>query len=159
MADNLNNGQKFYLPSLLSRLSKEDADSFSDIEMLKEEILDNIFMLLNSRVRPEKKDLENDPFLYRSVLGYGLSDFCGISNNSSNVDNLLKEIREQVEFFEPRLDPASIKVQKVKNKDKDLPANVKIAISGRISVPPYTDEVNFLFTLDLESGVPQIHRD
>ncbi len=78
MADGSKNSQQFYLPSLLSRLTREDIDGLSDLEMLKEEILDNIFMLLNSRVRPERKDLENDPFLYRSVLGYGLSDFCGI---------------------------------------------------------------------------------
>ncbi|MBQ9219815.1 MAG: type VI secretion system baseplate subunit TssE [Succinivibrio dextrinosolvens] len=157
MADSSKHGQQFYLPSLLSRLTKEDLDGLSDLDMLKEEILDNIFMLLNSRVRPEKKDLESDPFLYRSVLGYGLSDFCGLSHNPFTVDSLLKEIRDLIEFFEPRLDPASIKVQKLKSNE--LTSNIKIQITGRVSVPPYTDEVNFLFTLDLESGVPHIHRE
>ncbi|MBQ3678314.1 MAG: type VI secretion system baseplate subunit TssE [Succinivibrio sp.] len=158
MSDNFKKGQQFYLPSLLSRLTKDNFDGLSDIDMLKEEILDNIFMLLNSRVRPEKKDLENDPFLYRSVLGYGLSDFCGLSHNSFTVDRLLNEIRELIEFFEPRLEPASIKVQRIKNTDQSS-SDVKIEIMGRIAVPPYTDEVDFLFTLNLESGVPQIHRE
>ncbi|WP_295350249.1 type VI secretion system baseplate subunit TssE [uncultured Succinivibrio sp.] len=157
MADSSKSGQQFYLPSLLSRLTKEDIDGLSDIDMLKEEILDNIFMLLNSRVRPERKDLENDPFLYRSVLGYGLSDFCGISHNSFTVEKLLEEIRSLIEFYEPRLDPASIKVQRVKKED--VSSNVKIQITGRISVPPYIDEVDFLFTLDLESGVPHVQRE
>ena len=157
MADSSKSGQQFYLPSLLSRLTKEDIDGLSDIDMLKEEILDNIFMLLNSRVRPERKDLENDPFLYRSVLAYGLSDFCGISHNSFTVEKLLEEIRSLIEFYEPRLDPASIKVQRVKKED--VSSNVKIQITGRISVPPYIDEVDFLFTLDLESGVPHVQRE
>ena len=157
MTDSYKSGQQFYLPSLLSRLTKEDIDGLSDIDMLKEEILDNIFMLLNSRVRPERKDLENDPFLYRSVLGYGLSDFCGISHNSFTVEKLLEEIRSLIEFYEPRLDPASIKVQRVKKED--VSSNVKIQITGRISVPPYIDEVDFLFTLDLESGVPHVQRE
>ena len=157
MADSSKSGQQFYLPSLLSRLTKEDIDGLSDIDMLKEEILDNIFMLLNSRVRPERKDLENDPFLYRSVLGYGLSDFCGISHNSFTVEKLLEEIRSLIEFYEPRLDPASIKVQRVKKED--VSSNVKIQITGRISVPPYIGEVDFLFTLDLESGVPHVQRE
>ena len=159
MSDKLKQRQQYYLPSLLSRLTKEDVESISDLEMLKNEILDNIFMLLNSRVRPEKDDLGNDPYIYRSVLGYGLSDFCGVPQSSASIDSLLNEIRDLIEFFEPRLDPSSIKVNRVNGNDTKSDSTVKIEITGRVSVPPYTDDVDFLFTLDLESGVPQIRKE
>ncbi len=147
-----------YLPSLLSRLKDTKGDDvLSDFETLKQEILDNISLILNSRVRPERRDLGDDPFLYRSVLGFGLSDFCGVSHSKYTVDYILNEIRELVVFFEPRLDGPSVAVQRIKTLDSS--SNIEIQISGRLSVAPYNDDVDFFFTLDLESGEQKVKKE
>lgn len=147
-----------YLPSLLSRLKDSKNDDFlSDFETLKQEILDNISMILNSRVRPERHDLDNDPFIYRSVLGFGLSDCCGVSHSKYTVDFILNEIRELVVFFEPRLDGSSVVVQRIRALDST--SNIEIQISGRLSVAPYNDDVDFFFTLDLESGEQKVKKE
>ncbi len=156
--DNKGKNSHLYLPSLLSRLKDvKNEDVLSDFETLKQEILENIAMILNSRVRPERSDLGNDPFLYRSVLGFGLSDFCGISHSKYTVDNILNEIRELVVFFEPRLDGSSVRVQRIKSQESS--SNIEIQISGRVSVAPYNNDVDFLFTLDLESGEPKVKKE
>ncbi len=145
-----------YLPGLLSRLSEDEnvsLRSMSDLSYLKKEIFRNIELLLNSRAHPRVDDLQGDRDLYFSVLGMGIDDFCGLSHGQETLSRILDNLREQVVFFEPRLDPASVQVKILEHEGSDNCA-IDIEITARINVKPFSDDINCVFSLDLESGIP-----
>ena len=79
-------------------------------ELLRHEILQNITLILNSHSHPRLADLQGDQSLAFSVLGMGLADFCGHSYASLSLAQLQQRIKEQIVYFEPRLDPSSVQV-------------------------------------------------
>ena len=46
-------------------------------EQVKEDVMRNLEMILNSSSRPSNEELGGNPWVVGSVLGFGLTDFCG----------------------------------------------------------------------------------
>jgi type VI secretion system protein ImpF len=67
--------------------------------------------LLNTTNLESSVDLENYPQVRTSVLNYGVSDLAGKSLSSRAVLRRAREIRDAVQAFEPRIDPASLHVE------------------------------------------------
>ncbi|MDP3550850.1 MAG: type VI secretion system baseplate subunit TssE [Novosphingobium sp.] len=67
--------------------------------------------LLNTTNLESSVDLDNYPQVRTSVLNYGVSDLAGKSLNSRAVLRRAREIRDAVQAFEPRIDPASLHVE------------------------------------------------
>lgn len=67
--------------------------------------------LLNTTNLESSVDLENYPQVRTSVLNYGVSDLAGKSLSSRAVLRRAREIRDAVQAFEPRIDPASLNVE------------------------------------------------
>lgn len=146
-----------YLPRLLSRLRADEpfAPSMRDeLKLLREEIRENICLLLNSRSRPEKQDLQNDAQLYYSVLGMGLSDVCGCTHSAMRIEAIQKELKEQIVHFEPRLDPASVTVNLKRERERQ--SELELFISATINLPEIQEQMEMAFTLDLETGIPSL---
>jgi type VI secretion system protein ImpF len=146
-----------YIPGVFLRLtSGERLQDLCDLKHLKKEILDNLCLILNSCSRPGPDELENDPELVYSVLGFGVGNFCGRVCSESTVSAICEEIRQQVIHFEPRLDPQSVSVG-VHNPEGQRKSSLTVGISARIAQQPFTDdEVNCRFVLDLETGIPRL---
>ena len=81
------------------------------LEKIKEEIVLNISHILNSKSRPQIWDLNYNQEVVNSVLGFGLPDFCGLSNSEIESAKLQHEIVELLKVFEPRLIPSTISVE------------------------------------------------
>lgn len=152
------------MPCLLMRLTDNNPNVKTEVyshglsvRQLKRDILWNIEVLLNSRSRPARSELlPYGETVANSVLGMGLSDFCGHTHSLDTRENLRKEILLQLKVFEPRLRADTIQV---KLADKDEAGNgsiVEMEITGLINVQPLKEELIFRSKLNLETGVATV---
>lgn len=147
-----------FMPCVLERLTDKNPQINSErysrgvsIAQLKQDVLWNIELILNSRSHPSFAELDNDGELNSSVLGMGLPDFCGISHSAISREQIRKEIIRQLICFEPRIDPDSLEVNDVTNADGRT-SILNVEVRGVIKVYPLREEFVFRAKLDLESG-------
>lgn len=131
-------------------------------ELLRHEILQNITLILNSHSHPRLADLKGDQSLAFSVLGMGLADFCGHSYASLSLSQLQQRIKEQIVYFEPRLDPTSVQVLLLKDPLSSVTERsghtINLEISAKIHPRLLAGQVFKCSTvLDLESGANVVH--
>jgi type VI secretion system lysozyme-like protein len=120
-------------------------------KQVKEDIFRNIEMLFASRSHPSLKELKGYEDVEDSVLGYGISDYCGRINSDNSRESLLEQIRKQIKVFEPRLDPETIRVE-FANAEVTMRSVLELRISGNVVVSQVNEEVVFISHLDLETG-------
>ena len=147
-----------YAPCLLRRLTdfapEEKKEPFSagiTMKQLKKDVFENIEMILNSRSHPQGAVLEKYPELQNSVLGFGLSDFCGKVCSRGDREEIREHILNQLKWFEPRLAADSIEVEFPENAE-ERNSVLEFNIQGRIEVGELSEEIVFVSKLDLETG-------
>jgi len=98
-----------YMPCLMTRLFDANPHQKTEpflrgisTQRLKDEILANISLILNSSTHPTAEALNFDDELCSSVLGMGLEDFCGCSHSLQKRRQLQQQIMYQLQKFEPR---------------------------------------------------------
>lgn len=131
-------------------------------ELLRHEILQNITLILNSHSHPRLADLKGDQSLAFSVLGMGLADFCGHSYASLSLSQLQQRIKEQIVYFEPRLDPSSVQILLLTDPLSSVTERsghtVQLEISAKIHPWLLAGQVFRCSTvLDLENGANVVH--
>jgi type VI secretion system lysozyme-like protein len=154
--------QARYKPYLLARLTdfephikKEIPDRLITTRQLKKDIFDNIEMLFNSRSHPSLKELNGWEDLENSVLGYGISDFCGRMHSKSNEEFLRAHIQKQLQDFEPRMKRETIEVN-FSNDENSSESLMEFVISGVMEVGEVSEEVRFVSRIDLETGAAEL---
>jgi type VI secretion system lysozyme-like protein len=147
-----------YKPYVFKRLTDlepyektEHIQNVITAKQVKDDIFRNIEMLFGSRSHPSLRELKGYEDVESSVLGYGVSDYCGKINSDNSREMLLEHIRKQIKVFEPRLDSESIRVD-FANPDASMRSLLELRISGLVSVPEVNEEVTFISHLDLETG-------
>jgi predicted component of type VI protein secretion system len=151
-----------YKPYVLKRLTdfdpyekKDAAFGVITAKQVKEDVFENIDMLFNSRSHPVFKGSKSCEEIESSVLGYGISDYCGKICTQDDKEALRRHITKQLRDFEPRMDPDSIKVEFISS---ELNANslIELQISGLIDAGQVSEEVLFISRLDLETGSAEL---
>jgi type VI secretion system lysozyme-like protein len=157
--------EAFYKPYTLIRLTDYDPSERSEgseglitVKQLKEDVFENIDMLFNSRSHASAADLMGSEELELSVLGYGISDFCGRQSSTASRNALREHIFRQISFFEPRLDPSSLRIELQDIKESDSTC-LEFRISGNIKVNDVDEEIAFISRLNLESGNADLRLD
>jgi predicted component of type VI protein secretion system len=147
-----------YKPYVLKRLTDEEPYEKKEIisaviteKQVKEDIFRNIEMLFYSRSHPSLAELKGYEDLENSVLGYGISDYCGKVCGDDDREFLLEHIKKQIRDFEPRLAPDTIGV-KFANPDATLRSLLELRISGQVTIGQVNEEMLFISRLDLETG-------
>jgi type VI secretion system lysozyme-like protein len=151
-----------YKPYLLTRLTDNDPHirkalshgyntDVITMRQLKKDIFENIEVLFNSRTHLSSKELKGDSELESSVLGYGISDFCGKLCSGADKEKLRLHILKQLKNFEPRLAPDSIKVEFMQT-EQSAESLMEFRISAYIAVGSVSEEVLFISKLDMETG-------
>ncbi|MDR0556811.1 MAG: type VI secretion system baseplate subunit TssE [Treponema sp.] len=147
-----------YKPYVLKRLTddepyekKETALNVITEKQVKDDIFRNIEMLFSSRPHPSLEELKGYEDVENSVLGYGISDYCGKICNDDEREFLLEHIKKQIRDFEPRLAPDSVEVE-FTNPDASMRSLLELRISGRINVEQINEEMLFISRLDMETG-------
>ena len=155
-----------YKPFTLKRLTdnapserSEGVGSMITGKQLKDDIFENLDMLFNSRCHAHLADLKGYVELEESVLGYGITDFCGRQSSTNSRDSLRDHIFKQIQFFEPRLDPSSVVVEFLDNKPGADSTSLEYRISGVIVVKGVNEEFAFISRLNLESGAAELRMD
>jgi len=154
--------QARFQPYLLSRLTdlephvrKDVGDRLITSKQLKWDIFQNLDMLFNSRSHPSLEELKGSEDLEDSVLGYGISDFCGKMHSDNNEEYLRAHILKQLQVFEPRLVKDSIEV-KFRINESSIKSILEFTISGIVDVKEVNEEVQFITRLDTETGITEI---
>ena len=116
---------------------------------------------LNAKLSLERKK-ELLQSLAFSVLGMGLADFCGHSYASLSLAQLQQRIKEQIVYFEPRLDPSSVQVLLLTDPLSSVTERsghtVQLEISAKIHPRLLAGQVFRCSTvLDLENGANVVH--
>jgi type VI secretion system lysozyme-like protein len=147
-----------YKPFTLKRLTDfdpagrpEGPESLITGRQLKEDVFENLDMLFNSRSHAGLADLKGYEDVEDSVLGYGISDFCGRQSSTASREALRAHIFKQIGLFEPRLDPASISIELLDAKGGDS-TSMEFRIGGYIRTKEVSEEISFISKLNLESG-------
>lgn len=154
-----------YIPCILTRLADDNPqsrvdtlDRFVPLEKIRQEIVDNVSQLLNSRSRPQLSDLGYDENIANSVLGYGITDFCGRSNSLVEINRICEEITYQLRLFEPRLVKDSIKVKLLNSENPRSKCMFSLEISGKYAVKALEGEFLCISNLDIETGLATIDK-
>ena len=154
-----------YKPFTLKRLTDHDPSVQSEgygalitVKQLREDVFDNIDMLFNSRSHASLEDLKGFKELEESVLGFGITDFCGRQSSTASREALREHIYRQIQLFEPRLDPASVNVE-FRDAGGGDASSLEFKISGNIKVKEVNEEVAFISRLNLESGNAELRQE
>lgn len=151
-----------YKPYILKRLTDFDpaekwerTESLLTVQQLKKDIFENLDMLFNSRSHASLADLKGYEDVEDSVLGYGISDFCGRQSSTASREALRDNIFKQIRLFEPRLDPASLGITLLDTTGSDS-TSIEFSISGQIKTKVVSEEIYFITKLNLESGSAEL---
>ena len=153
----LKDSDLFY-PCLRTRLVDNEPESKIDktsrtftANQVKEDVMKNLEMILNSSSRPSNEELGGNPSVVGSVLGFGLTDFCGTSHSVDYVEELRKRIYYQIATFEPRIKKETLEVNLVEEANSES-KDLALLINGVIHIAPLNEEISFISRLDLELG-------
>lgn len=152
----------FYAPCFLSRMTDREPHQKSErcarvmtAAQIRQDILHNIRMILNSKSRMSDAELGEDRTVTASVLGFGLQDFCGENKSDASVEKLKKGIVDQLVCFEPRIIPSSIQV-KMSGRSEELNYICEFEISGTVDAAALSGEILLRSSLDLETGAASV---
>lgn len=99
-------------------------------------------------------DLDRAGQVKESVLNFGVRDFAGRSNNRRAILAQARDIREAILRFEPRLNPATLRVEPIAD-DLD-PGRLSFAIEGEIIGAANHLPVRFRTAIDPETAAVEV---
>ncbi len=148
--------------SILDRLSNNSPSAGNDIRIgfrdLLQSVRRDLEWLLNSK-RLVLGDLDEYPEAQCSILNYGLPDFSHFSGASMMDRQLVCSlITETLKRFEPRLEPSSIRVEHMVDKEK-VGLQARFRIHGLLYVDPIKEPVVFDTEIEMDTGAVQIKMD
>ncbi|HMP55117.1 MAG TPA: type VI secretion system baseplate subunit TssE [Novosphingobium sp.] len=88
-------------------------------EALRATVRRELAWLLNTTGFEAGNDLSDYPQVRTSVLNYGVPDLAGKAISSRSVLQRAREIRQAIQAFEPRIDPASLEVEASDRIERD----------------------------------------
>jgi type VI secretion system protein ImpF len=124
-------------------------DTFSE-NALRANIRRELNWLLNSTHLEATTDLSKYPQVRTSVLNYGVADLAGKSQSSETIKERATKIAAAIRTFEPRIDPSTLTVNTMTQRDGELmPTYV---ISGDITSATAGLSVRYLTDVEEDTG-------
>lgn len=152
-------------PALLDRLSDDDPDQPLEARearlisrpRLRQAVLRDLGWLFNATQIADDKDWPAAPLALRSVLNFGLPALAGETASTLDVVQLERAMRQAILDFEPRLDPASLKVEAMAEQVAlDRHNQIQVEIRGNLWAQPAPIELMLRTNVDLETGQIEI---
>ncbi|MCD6303872.1 MAG: type VI secretion system baseplate subunit TssE [Planctomycetes bacterium] len=147
-------------PCLLDRLTDDHPENPREsrdqrvisMRRYRAAVLRDIDWLLNTGCYASAEDLSDLPEVQRSVLNYGVPDFCGMTASGLKPDECERRILDAIRAFEPRILPGSLSIH-VEAFYGHLERNsVAMEIRGDLWALPTPDPLYVRTELDLETG-------
>lgn len=154
-------------PALLDRLTDNDPENrqpearearLIGKNRLRQAVLRDLAWLLNATRLGDADELGGLPHVEASVVNYGLPPLSGATVSTVDVLQLEDGIRRAVQFYEPRILPATLEVRALFTEgDLDRHNVVSIEIRGSLWAHPIPLEMLLRTDVDLETGEVRIH--
>jgi type VI secretion system protein ImpF len=148
-------------PALLDRLTDDDPRSLAEApearviarNRLRELVLRDLVWLFNTAQPGQAIDFERAPQARNSVLNFGLPPMSGLTASTIDPKMLESRVRQAILDHEPRILPASLRVQAVLSEDQMHHHNqIGFVISGQLWAQPVPLELLLHTDVDLETG-------
>lgn len=156
-------------PSLLDRLLDDDpqqrqesvADRVLTRQQLRAAVLRDLAWLLNAtRAEPEPaSERMQDLAMWsraeqarRSVLNFGMPAYSGVTLSSMDRAQVERSVVHAIRTFEPRIDPASLRVEVQASGEQSENNTLKLVIRGKLWSQPVPLELLLAADLDVETG-------
>jgi type VI secretion system protein ImpF len=152
-------------PALLDRLTDDDPEKTSEpresrlitTSRLREAVLRDLAWLLNAARPGDDEGLAQYDEARRSVLNFGMPPLAGATASTLDLQALEQAIRQAILDYEPRISPASLRVESILSDSVlDQHNVVSIQISGELWAQPVPLELLLRTDVDLESGEVRI---
>jgi len=152
-------------PALLDRLTDEEPEKKVEgpdkrvltKSQLKQAVLRDLVWLMNTTRLESSEDLSDVPNVRRSVLNFGLPALSGETASSLDPTDLERSVRDAILFFEPRILPASLRVEAiVTDTQLDQHNVISLQIEGQLWALPVPLELLLQTEVDLETGKVEI---
>jgi type VI secretion system protein ImpF len=125
-------------------------------QMLRREVARDLDALLNGVAMESTVDMEEAPYVRKSILNFGLPDISSLTIDAAEAKRIPGEIRAALINFEPRLAAASLEIERDLSVDVD---ELKVRFRVRADLTCYPVQVPVEFVADIiESGKIVVNR-
>jgi len=151
-------------PALLDRLTDNEPEKKLEAReervmstaRLRQAVLRDLAWLFNTTTLGGE-ELAGFPFAAHSVINFGLPALSGETASTLDIIELEQSIRQAIVDFEPRIDPASLRVEAVvTDLQLDRHNVISVQIRGDLWAYPVPLELLLRTDVDLETGQVEI---
>lgn len=152
-------------PALLDRLTDDDPGHVLEPrearvisrQRLRQAVLRDLGWLFNATQIADEKDWQGAPLAWRSVVNFGLPALAGETASTLDVLQLERAMQQTILHFEPRIDPATLKVRATAEQVAlDRHNQIQVEIRGHLWAQPTPIELMLRTNVDLETGQIEI---
>jgi len=153
-------------PALLDRLSDDEPANqqpeprerrIINTSRLRHAVLRDLSWLFNTTQMGSHDPLGDYPFVAKSVINFGLPALAGETASKLDIVALETSIRQAIIDFEPRIVPATLRVEAIVAELALEHHNViSVVITGQLWAQPVALELLLRTELDLETGKVEI---
>ena len=141
------------------RLEARSERVFS-LSRYKEGVKRDMAWLLNASAHTEEEGLKEFPHVERSVFNFGKQGIAGKTVSTLDLPSVEGEIERAIRYYEPRIDPATVKVRcvpadegKKRSKNPGTYNCLAFEISGELWAQPSPEKFLLKTTIDMETGM------
>jgi type VI secretion system protein ImpF len=144
-------------PSIVERLCgggdpRGDTDLRVDIDAMRAEVLQHVQALLNTRVA-DIEGLDRCPEASKSILAYGVPDLSSLFHGSQqDMQRLITNIERAIRTFEPRLDPQTVRVERVRDTGNDPGLKARLRVHAVLRIHPFRSQIVFDTRIDADTS-------
>lgn len=152
-------------PALLDRLADDEPEMKTEPRenrvvtknKLRQGVLRDLAWLFNAINLGKTVDFSGMPFAERSVINFGIPALSGQAVSALDTNQLEGMIRQAIINFEPRVTPASLKVEAIITESQlDHHNLISVQIRGDLWAQPIPIELLIRTEIDLETGKVEI---
>jgi type VI secretion system protein ImpF len=118
---------------------------------LKENLAIDLVSLVNTIDLGSVVDLDDLPYVAKSVLNYGLDDIAHLTSDESRVSDVGRNLLTALLEHEPRLKPETLHVERETGFD-DVNQRIRLNVAAEMSSNPFDVPVEFVAEVDVGSG-------
>jgi type VI secretion system protein ImpF len=111
---------------------------------------------LQNQARSADLVLADFPEVSRSVLTFGIPDLIGVLSTDLVVTQLARDLEDAVRFFEPRLNPRTLRIKPVLldngQSDKPTATSICFELVADVLMEPKPEHLHLKTVIDLETG-------
>lgn len=124
---------------------------------LRQELADDLGTLLNTINMASAEDLTGLERVQKSILNFGVTDLTAVTSDSTDADDLARQLSIVLERFEQRLIPGSIQVKAQESKD-DASGHIRFHVNADMYSTPVDVAVEFVADIEADSGKMKVTR-